>query len=149
MLNVSTRCLKIVAGLIWFAGAFVLVVKGGSLLAEAFTLRSERHWPWLAVVTGLALGFLQAKLVFINSCRKNLDRISTLEQPKLWQFFTTRFFVMLLVMILVGATLSRLAHRNYPFLLGVAVLDLSISTALLSSSYVFWKHGNSFDVHAA
>jgi hypothetical protein len=137
------------AGLTWFAGAFVLVVKGGSLLAEAFTLRSERHWSLLAVVTGLALGFLQAKLVFINSCRKNLDRISTLERPKLWQFFTTRFFVMLVVMILVGATLSRLAHGNYPFLLGVAVLDLSIATALLSSSYIFWKHGDFLDVHAA
>jgi hypothetical protein len=149
MLNVSTRCLKILAGLTWYTGAFVLVVKGGSLLAEALTLRSERHWLWLTVVTGLALGFLQSKLVFINSCRKNLDRISTLERPKLWQFFTTRFFVMLVVMILAGATLSRLAHRNYPLLLGVAALDLSIATALLSSSYVFWTHWDSFDVHAA
>ena len=148
MLNVSTRCLKIVAALIWYTGALVLVVKGGSLLAEANTLRSERHWPWLAVIAGLVLGFLQAKLVFINSCRKNLDRISTLERPKLWQFFTTRFFVMLVAMILVGVLLSRLAHSNYPFLLGVAVLDLGIATALLGSSYVFWEHGVSFDVNA-
>jgi hypothetical protein len=137
------------AALIWFTGALVLFVKGGSLLAEAYILRSELHWPWLAVVSGLALGFLQAKLVFINSCRKNLDRISKLERPKLWQFFTTKFFVMLVAMILVGATLSRLAHRNYPFLLSVAVLDLSIATALLASSYVFWKHGDSFNIYAA
>jgi len=118
----------------------VLVVKGSCLLAEAYMLKPELHWPWLAVVTGLALGFLQAKLVFNKSCRKNLDRVYTLERPKLWQFFTAKFFVMLVVMILVGVMLSRLAHSNYLFLLGVAVLDLSIATALLVSSCVFWKH---------
>jgi len=117
----------------------MLLLKGGNLLNEAYTLRSELHWPWLAIVAGLVLGFLQAKLVFINSCRKNIYRISTLERPKLWQFFTMRFFVMLVVMILVGVTLSRLAHRNYPFLLGVAVLDIGIATALLGSSHVFWE----------
>jgi hypothetical protein len=40
---------------------------------------------------------------------------------------------------MTGATLSRLAHDNYYFLIGVAILDFSIAIALLSSSYVFWK----------
>jgi hypothetical protein len=42
-------------------------------------------------------------------------------------------------MILAGATLSRLAHNNYAFLIGVGILDISIAVALLGSSYVFWK----------
>jgi len=46
-------------------------------------------------------------------------------------------------MILTGATLSRMAHGNYPFLIGVAIVDFSISVALLGSSYVFWRPQNS------
>jgi hypothetical protein len=45
----------------------------------------------------------------------------------------------LAVMIATGATLSRLDHSNYPFLIAVATLDLSLAVALLGSSYVFWK----------
>ena len=136
----STRWLKILAALVWYVGGIVLLLKGSSLLVEAEALRPEQNWPWLAVVAGLFLGGLQAKLLFSKSCRKNLDRIAALERPKPWEFFRPGFFVMLTVMILAGATLSRLAHNNYPFLIGVGTLDLSLATALLGSSYVFWKH---------
>ena len=121
-------------------GSLLCPVKGSSLLVEAEALRPEQNWPWLAVFAGLFLGGLKAKYLFSKSCRKNLDRIAALERPKLWQFFRPGFFVMLTVMILAGATLSRLAHNNYPFLIGVGALDLSLATALLGSSYVFWKH---------
>ena len=56
-----------------------------------------------------------------------------------WQFFKPGFFVALAVRILTGAALSRLAHNQYFFLLGVAVLDLGIAAALLGSSHVFWR----------
>jgi len=140
MLVASTRRLKILAALVWYVGGIVLLLKGSSLLVEAEAMRPEQSWPWLAVVAGLFLGGLKAKLLFSESCQKNLDRIAALERPKLWQFFRPGFFVMLTVMILAGATLSRLAHNNYPFLIGVGTLDLSLATALLGSSYVFWKH---------
>lgn len=42
-------------------------------------------------------------------------------------------------MILTGATLSRLAHNKYTFLIIVATVDLGLAIALLGSSYVFWK----------
>jgi len=83
---------------------------------------------------------LKAKFLFTKSCRKNLDRIKNLENPKIWQFFRPGFFGFLAFMILAGTSLSRMAHNNYPFLINVAVLDLSISTALIVSSRVFWKH---------
>ncbi len=140
MLIASTRRLKILAALVWYVGGIVLLLKGSSLLVEAEALRPAQSWPWLAVVAGLLLGSLKAKYLFSKSCWKNLDRIAALEQPKLWQFFRPGFFVMLTVMILAGATLSRLAHNNYPFLIGVGALDLNLATALLGSSYVFWKH---------
>ena len=135
----STRWLKILAALAWYVGGIVLLLKGSSLLVEAEALRPEQNWPWLAVVAGLFLGGLKAKLLFSGSCQKNLDRIAALELPKPWQFFRPGFFAVLTVMILVGVTLSRLAHNNYPFLIGVAILDLGIGIALLGSSYVFWK----------
>jgi hypothetical protein len=143
MRDVSKRSLKVLAALTWFVGALVLIAKGGSLLAEAYAIRPELHWPWFAIVAGLLLGVLQARHIFNESCQKNLDRIATLERPKVWQFFTARFFLMLVLMILAGAALSRLAHGNYLFLLVVVVLDLGIATALLVSSRVYWKHNPS------
>ncbi len=133
----STRILKILAALVWYIGGFALLLKGRSLLAEADALEPERVWPWLGAVVGLLLGGLKAKYLFVKSCRKNVNRIAALEQPKIWQFFKPSFFMFLTLMIMTGATLSRLAHGHYVFLILVAVLDISIAIALLGSSYVY------------
>ncbi len=139
MLRVSKRTLNFLAALIWYAGGAVLLLKGRSLLLEANELEPGQIWPWLAAAAGIVVGMLEARRVFIKSCTKNLARIAALEQAKLWQFFRPGFFVALAVMIATGATLSRLASGNYPFLLGVAALDMALSTALLLSSIVFWR----------
>jgi len=139
MLVVSTRSLRILAALVWYVGGTLLLLKGSSLLVEADALKPGEGWPWLAAVAGLFLGGLQGKFLFNRSCQRNLDRIAALDRPRVWQFFRPGFFATLTVMILVGVTLSRLAHNNYPFLIGVAILDLGIAIALLGSSYVFWR----------
>ena len=138
MLNVSHGSLKILCALFWYIGGIVLLLKGGSLLVEAERLKPGQIWPWLTVLAGLLLGGLKAKLLFRKSCQKNLARISALKQPKIWQFFTPRFFVLLSLMIIAGTNLSRLAQGNHPFLIGVAILDFSIAMALIGSSYIFW-----------
>ncbi|HIQ00711.1 MAG TPA: hypothetical protein EYH30_01030 [Anaerolineales bacterium] len=135
---VSGRVLKILAAVTWYAGGAVLLAKGSSLLIEADALAPGRAWQWLVPPVGLVVGGLKARFIFSKSCRENLDRIEGLDRPKVWQFFRPGFFAALAVMALGGATLSRLAHGNYPFLIGVAALDLSIATALLGSSYIFW-----------
>jgi len=139
MLVVSARSLNVLAALTWYIGGLVLLLKGSSLLGEADALKPEQVWPWLGAVVGLLLGGLKAKYLFGKSCRKNLARIAALDQPKIWQFFRPGFFLFLALMILTGATLSRLAHDNYAFLIVMAILDLGIAIALLGSSYVFWK----------
>lgn len=139
MVNVSARTLNILAAAVWIIGGFVLLRKGGSLLIEAEALRPDQVWPWLAAIAALLLGGLKGRSLFSKSCRRNLDRIAALERPKIWQFFRPGFFLALAVMIATGTTLSRLAHGNYPFLLAVGTLDLSLAVALLGSSYVFWK----------
>ena len=92
-----------------------------------------------AVGVALLAGGLKARFLFSRNCEKNLARIAALEQPMVWQFFRPGFFVFLAAMILVGATLSRLAHGRYAMLIGVAALDLALAVALLGSSYVFWR----------
>ena len=139
MLTVSTRTLNVLAAFVWYVGGIVLLLKGSTMLAEAHSLRPEHGWLWLAAVAGSFIGGAKAKFIFSKTCQKNLSRITSLDRPRIWQFFSPWFFVFLAVMILAGVTLSRLAHNNYAFLIGVSILDLSISVALLGSSYVFWK----------
>ena len=138
-LVVSARSLRILAALLWYIGSIILLLKGTSLLIEADLLKPEDGWPWQVAVLGMFLGGLKARFIFNKSCQKNLDRIAALDQPRLWQFFRIRFFAALMLMIIVGVTLSRLAQNNYAMLISVALLDVSIGIALLGSSYVFWK----------
>jgi hypothetical protein len=138
--TVSARFLVLLAALIWDIGGIVLVLKASSLLFEAEALAPAHLWPWLSISVGIGLGALKARYLFAARCRQNVARIAALEQPRIWQCFRPGFFVMLAVMIVAGATLSRLAHGDYLFLHLVAILDLSIGTALLGSSLVFWTH---------
>jgi len=127
------------SALVWYGGGIALLLKGRSLLAEAEALDPGLPWPWLGAAVALLLGGLQAKFIFAKSCKKNLDRIAALDRPKVWQFFRPGFFVLLAIMIAGGTTLSRLAHYNYAFLIGVAMLDLIVALSLLGSSVVFWQ----------
>lgn len=138
-MTVSRRTLNILAGVVWHIGGFVLLIKAGSLLLEADSLRPEQNWQWIFVIVGLLLGGLKARYLFSRSCRKNLARIENLEQPRIWQFFRPRFFLILALMILAGAAMSRQAQGHYPSLIGVGALDLSLAIALLGSSVVFWQ----------
>ncbi|MDP2646680.1 MAG: hypothetical protein Q8P24_17205 [Desulfobacterales bacterium] len=139
MKNASFRTLKVFAAILWFIGGVILAFKAISLLREASALRPAHGWTWLAVIPGLLIGGLKGKLVFSKVCRRNLDRIDRLNPPKLWQFYRPKFFLLLALMICVGAALSAMAHGNYPWLVGVAVLDLSVSAALLASGYIFFN----------
>ena len=139
MLTVSTRTLKIFATITWYIGGLVLLLKGGSLLIQAAAMKPGQSWPWLAVMVGLFIGGVKAKFIFSKSCRKNLERITSLNQPKAWLFFRPSFFVFMICMILFGATLSRMAQGHYIISISVGILDISIGTALLGSSHIFWR----------
>jgi hypothetical protein len=136
--TVSARTLNILAALVWYVGGIRLLQKGIELLIEAESMNPGLAWPWIAGFVGVALGGLKAKYLFTNSIKKNLIRIDGLSKPKIWQFFSPKFFTALTLMILAGVTLSRMSHDNYPFLIVVAILDLGIAIALLGSSYVYW-----------
>jgi len=138
MLTVSKGFLKLLAALVWFTGGIVLTIKGISLLIEAESMHPEQVSHWLAFVVAVIFGSIKARYFFSRVGKKNLTRIDTLSRPKFWQFFRMRFFVMLISMIILGVTLSQIAHGNHNLLIAVGVLDLSIAFALLGSSYIFW-----------
>jgi len=139
MLSASTRTLKVLAAVLWYSGAIILLTKGTTLLLEADALQPGRNWTWLTVVLGLSIGWLKVKFIFRRACQKNLARIALLSEPKIWQFYRPGFLLFLAAMIIIGSTLSRMSHGNYPFLIAMVILDFSLATALFGSSYVFWQ----------
>jgi len=141
--HTSPRLLTVLAALVWYIGAVALSIKGGALLAEAAALAPGSMWPGLAAGLAIAAGTLKAVLLFRKSCRKNLDRIARLEQPRIWQFYRPGFLVALILMIAAGAMMSRMAHGSFTPLLWVGGLDLSIAVALFGSSLEYWRQ-NSF-----
>jgi len=140
VLSVSSGHLKSIAAAIWLSGAAVLAFKGASLLTQALALRPDIIWTWLTIPAGLLIGGIKTELIFEKACLQNLTRIEALEQPKIWQAYRTGFYVFLIAMIALGATLSRLATGNYAGLLAMATLDFSLATALLGSGRLFWTH---------
>lgn len=130
--------LGLLAAAVWYTGSVVLLLKGGSLLLEAEEQRPDDYWHLLAIIAAVLLGAAKGITLFTRACRKNLERIAALEHPRLWQFYRPRFFLLLVSMITLGATLSRMASYDYWFLISVAILDISIAVALLGSSHVFW-----------
>jgi len=143
MFNSSYRTLKILAALVWYVGGVVLLFKGMGQIERALDIRPGYTWPGLAIVVGVLVGVVKGRLLFGHACRKNLARIESLQQPKLWQFYRPRFFLFMFSMILLGRFLSWSATGHYTSLLAMAILELSLATALLGSSYIFWlkPHG--------
>ena len=140
MSEVSTATLKIIAAIVWLGGGVILALKAREFFAAAEILRPGLTWSWIAVGAAILTGALKAHFIFGRFCRKNLDRIAALHEPRPWQAFRTRFYLFLAAMVLLAAVLSRLAVGSYPALLGVVMLDVSLAVALLGSARFFWTH---------
>ena len=139
MFNVTKRKLIILAAIVWYIGGFALLLKGSSLLIEAGALRNFQYLHLYSFIVAILLGLVKARFIFIKTCEKNITRINNLENPMFWMFYRNGFFIFLILMIFGGAMLSNISHNNYTMLILIGILDLSISTALLTSSYVYWK----------
>ena len=132
-MNVSPKILKFMALVTWITGGVILFLKGHALFAEAAGLRPGAELNSLPFLIAVPVGGLKARYLFLPACRKNLDRIDALSDPRPWQFFRMGFFVFLFSMILLGGWLSQWASGNYAALLTVSSVDLTLSVALLGS----------------
>lgn len=137
-MRVPRSILKMLAAATWYIGGAVLLYKGtGYLIAAA---GSGPAWPPLAAgLAGAAFGVLRGRTLFLQACRRNLQRIDALPDPRLWQFFRAGFFLALGVMIAGGAALGWAAGTGYWGSVAVGGLELVIALALLTSSVAFWS----------
>lgn len=135
----SKRTLVILAAAVWYIGAVMLLRGGLELLAQAREMRPASAWHWLFIVLGVILGIIQARTIFTRSCRRNIQRIRELKDPKLWDFYRPGFFLALAGMISAGVLLDYLSQGIYLLMLIVAGLDFALTFSLLGSSYLYWS----------
>jgi hypothetical protein len=138
-MSVSHRTIVIIAAVIWYGGGISLIVKGGVLIGDAYGLGGQSAIALAAGLAGIAAGLIKARFIFNRSCRKNLKRIAALSNPRVWQCFRPGFLLFLAIIIPTGAWMSRAAEGSFVWLCVVGALDLSIATALLVSSAIFWR----------
>lgn len=138
-LGTSKKMLIRLAASVWFAGVLILLFKSTALLVEAVRTGAPLFAVLLAAAAGVAIGLLKAKYLFIRICEKNIQRILALKSPKIWQFYRTRFFFFLALMIAFGNWAYRFSSHSAVLLAALAVLELSVSTALLISGNRFRK----------
>ena len=137
-MKTTKKTLLYLAAIVWYTGGFMLFLSGLELILQARELKAGGIWPWIFITLGIGLGVFQALYVFNVSCRKNLQRINKLENPRLWQFFRPGFFLALAVMITSGVLLDHFSQGHYFFMLIVAGVDFALTISLLGSSYIFW-----------
>jgi hypothetical protein len=126
------------AAAVWYIGGIMLSRSGLELVIQARELQEGILWPAPFIISGIVLGIIQAHFIFRHSCRKNLQCINQLEDPRLWQFFRPGFFLALGLMISNWILLDHYSEGKYFFMLSMAVVDLSLTISLLGSSHIFW-----------
>ena len=139
MFESSPQTLKFLAALVWYSGVIALLIKSASLLFRAHVISPGHPWLLMAVLIGVVIGAVKARYLFRRLCLKNLKRIDALEHPKLWHFYRMRFFIFLLTMVILGSYLSHRAQDNFPMLITMAAIELSVAIALLGSCGCFRK----------
>ena len=137
-MKTSKKTLVYLAAAVWYIGGIMLFRSGLELIIQTREMKSDILWPLIIITLGIALGIFQVLFIFRHSCRKNLQRINQLEDPRLWQFYRPGFFLALAIMITTGILMDHFAQGYYFFMLGVAAVDFALTISLLGSSYVFW-----------
>jgi hypothetical protein len=136
---VSHHTVVIIAAAVWYIGGFVLLLKGSSLLKQAYMIDPDSIWSIMSPVIGVTAGLLKAKFIFLKNCAKNINRIRALTSPRVWQCYRPGMLVFLAFIIPTGMWLSNAATGKYLYLCLVGALDLSICVSLFTSSIMFWK----------
>jgi len=144
-MKTSKRTLVYLAAAVWYIGGIMLLRGGLELIVQTRSMKEGALWPVLFIVLGIGLGVFQALVIFTPSCRRNLQRINQLENPRLWQFYRPGFFLALAIMITGGILLNHFSQGHYFLMLGVAAVDFVLTISLLGSSYIFWTDFKNID----
>lgn len=126
------------AAAVIYVGAFFLLKNGIWLTVEL--LRTKGAFAaTLVALAGAGTGVVKGLLLMRPFNRRNVVRISRLDSPRVWKFFSGPFFAALLVMILAGALLGGLTENGPWWQASVAVVDLVIGVALAVSGDPYFR----------
>ena len=141
-MNRSRKTLLIISALVWYCGVAALLLKGGALFKAAHFIAPQSQWTYVAVLLGIGTGLVKAKFIFRRSCERNIQRIRSLQRPRIWQSFRPGLLLFLVIIIPSGAWMSKRVAGSHTLLCLVGALDLSIACALLASSLAYWHIWN-------
>lgn len=138
---VSQRTLKNMAGGLWLAAGAWLCTFGGLMLSWARRDEGAAVWALgLAVLGGLAVGWVKGRYALGQTAARNIARIEKLKEPRLWQFLGLRTVIVIGLMIGLGKGLRALAEAGH--IGGYTVVGgvyIGIGVALLRSAFLYWK----------
>jgi uncharacterized protein YacL len=126
----QSRALR-VYGSLWFAVGAMLLTKGVRFLSEGPKITAV-----FLAIAALVIGLFKARFVLAKAASKMIARLDSFSDTiPLKQLFTVRYCLILGLMAALGITL-RILHLR-PTIHGF--IDLAIGSALLSSSFIYFK----------
>ncbi len=130
--TVDRSILILIAGLVWILVGLML-----SRLAILWWERYTGSFLVLFVVLGLILGIVKAYYVFPRIVRKNIDRITRMEDTGfVLAFIPWKTYLLIAVMMFVGIALRHsMVPKQY-----LAILYLGVGLAMVLSSLQYFRN---------
>jgi len=128
------------AGSIWGLVGLFLIYRGMGLYELAVqTQQATQQGIIISLIAGLIIGGAKGKFVLSKTAKRNKLRIDQLESPlKCHQVYAKSFYLFIGAMILLGFLL-RQGNEYLGGYLVVAAIYCGIGTALIVSSWTYWK----------
>jgi hypothetical protein len=127
--RLSARAQFVLAGLVWYAAAIVLGVRGVGWLVGS-------EWALVLAGIGLALGLAKARFAMMRVASRAIDRIRARDRDRCGGgFFSWQAWLVVVVMMAAGHAL-RLTSIPRPAL---GVLYVAISVGLIVAGWAYWR----------
>ena len=141
-MQLNTRTLLRLAGLVWIAVGLMLGTRGVLMLIAARSAQLPASLSAVCLSAGLWLwvGRLKGRYVLILSAKRNRSRLERLGQAPPWSIFSLKMWLLVIGMIGLGVGLRKLAALGY---LGgytmIGGLYIGIGMALATSSRAYFE----------
>lgn len=137
-MRIAPHQLKTLAGIIW-------VLVGGMLLTRSVPMvqSASEQSGWTTTVVSLLIGALlgagKGKFVLSKTARRNRMRIEALSHARIWNIFTAKTWLLVVLMIGLGMLLRGGAAAGWFSWAAIAGVYAGIGAAMLVSSWVYFR----------
>ena len=121
------------AALVWLIGVLACADTGSKLLVDAQERypKESLYIVWICWSASVLLGILLAVVLFVPILRNNLQRILSLEAPRIHEFFRVRFWFMLIFFDGGIFVLTKFFAKDALSHAIIGALDFSVALSLL------------------